>query len=179
MKDSLFHITHDLYIQILKPSDVTHEYVQWMNDYEVVKYTEQKFTAHSFEDVCEFVRQKYESKNDFLFGIYFNKKHIGNVKLGPINFNHKVADISMIIGDKDMWGKGIATKVTKKIISFGFEVIGLEKITLTCNSLNRASLKMFLNRGFSVEAIRKEQIIFEGKRVDQISLGILPSGLIP
>ena len=47
------------------------------------------------------------------FAIKTTDKHIGNIKLGPINWIHRYGDISLLIGDKDYWGKGIATEAIR------------------------------------------------------------------
>ena len=88
-----------------------------MNDFEVHKYTEQKYKKHTLKDIKSYVTQKNKSKNEFLFGIFLkeNNNHIGNIKLGPINFIHKTAEISYFIGEKDLWGKSYTTMVIKKI----------------------------------------------------------------
>ena len=87
-----------------------------MNDYEVTKYTEQRHRSHTSRDVEEFVEEKFNSQSDLLFGIFVDERHIGNIKLGPINFIHKSAEISYFIGEKELWGKGYATKAIKLII---------------------------------------------------------------
>lgn len=92
--------------------NINKKYMSWMNDYDVFKYTMQKNKKHSLNDIREFVKEKNSSKNEFLYGIFFKKKknytkHIGNIKLGPINFEHNSADISYFIGEKNLWGKDI------------------------------------------------------------------------
>ena len=65
-----------------------------MNDYNVVKYTAQSEYKHTYTDILNFVKKKKKSKNEFLYGIYLIDKnksindHIGNIKLGPINFKN-------------------------------------------------------------------------------------------
>ena len=101
--------------------DITKKYQKWMNDFEVHKYTEQKYQKHSIADIKNFVKEKNKSKNEFLFGIFLKKNglntHIGNIKLGPINYIHKNAEISYFIGEKEMWGKGYTTLAIKEIIN--------------------------------------------------------------
>ena len=100
--------------------DISNKYQNWMNDFEVHKYTEQKYIKHSLADIRNFVREKNKSKNEFLYGIFLKKNnlniHIGNIKLGPINFIHKYAEISYFIGEKELWGKGYTTLAIKEII---------------------------------------------------------------
>ena len=100
--------------------DISKKYQKWMNDLEVQKYTEQKYKKHSIADIKNFVRKKNKSKNEFLYGIFLKKNnfniHIGNIKLGPVNYIYKTSDISYFIGEKEMWGKGYTTLAFKKII---------------------------------------------------------------
>ena len=100
--------------------DITIKYLNWMNDPEIHKYTEQRYKKHSLADIRKFVVEKNKSKNEFLFGIFIEKRnenlHIGNIKLGPINFFHKNAEISYFIGEKKLWGKGYGSLAIKKII---------------------------------------------------------------
>ena len=108
-----------IYLRRLHPTkDVGTKYQKWMNNTEVQKYTEQKHKRHSLKDIKNFISKKNKSKNELLFGIFLkkNKSHIGNIKLGPINFIHKHAEISYFIGEKKLWGKGYATKAIKEII---------------------------------------------------------------
>ena len=45
-----------------------------------------------------------------------NNNHIGNIKLGPINFIHKNAVISYFIGEKKLWKRGYTTLAIEEII---------------------------------------------------------------
>ena len=79
---------------------VSDEYINWMNDYEITKLTEQRFLKHTKKSTIKFVNEMKKSKIEYLFGIFYvkkNKTHIGNIKLGPINNYHKFAEISYLI----------------------------------------------------------------------------------
>ena len=104
-KDIILRVNDQIHLKILKVSDVNESYVKWLNDYEVTKYTEQRYFKHDVKRVKKFVDEKYKSENDLLFGIYFENLHIGNIKLGPIIWEHKSANISYIIGNKSFWRK--------------------------------------------------------------------------
>ena len=90
-----------LSLKILSAKDVSEKYVSWLNDYEVVQFTDQKHVEHNMEAVVNFVNSKFNLHVDLLFGIFFDVRHIGNIRLGPIDFNHKVSDISFFIGEKN------------------------------------------------------------------------------
>ena len=108
-----------IYLKKLSPKiHANEEYLEWMNNFKVHKYTEQKYKIHRLEDIKKFIIDKNKSKNEFLYGIFLKKKiHIGNIKLGPINFFHKRAEISLFIGNQTYTGKGFASLAVKKIIN--------------------------------------------------------------
>ena len=106
-------------LKLIKLSNITKSYAKWMNDYEVVKYTEQKFKKHTTADIKKFVKEKINSSTDFLYGIFIfdkRKTHIGNLKIGPINKIHQTAEISYFIGEKRYWKAGIGSQAVKKAI---------------------------------------------------------------
>ncbi|MBR4820433.1 GNAT family N-acetyltransferase, partial [bacterium] len=49
-------------------------------------------------------------------------------KIGSINSYHKYADVGFLIGEKDYWGKGIATEAIKLATDFAFNTLGLQTI---------------------------------------------------
>lgn len=168
-KEKLIIKSDDLIkLRILNKTDVTDKYVDWMNDYEVVKFTEQRFYHHDKSKIKKFVIEKLLSENDFLFGIYSKNEHIGNIKIGPINWRYKNSEISYIIGNKDFWNQGIATKVICSILDFGFNQLKLYRITAGYYENNLSSAKVLKKCGFKIEGYNYNEIIFEGKRYNLV-----------
>lgn len=166
---------NNLFLKVLKTDEVSEDYVNWLSNYEVVKFTDQKYVEQTRERVELFVEEQFFSINSILYGIFWKQKHIGNIKLGPIDFNNKVGEISYFIGNLDLWGFGIATKSIKAIVSIAFNEVDLEKVTAGCYSINIASKKVLENNGFELEGTRKKHSIFEGKRVDSLVYGLIRS----
>ena len=160
--------------QVLNLNDVSESYVAWLNDYEVTKFSEQKYFRHTLETTKAFVGQKFDSERDLLFGIYFDGTHIGNIKLGPIKFEHMSAEVSYFIGDKKFWGKGIASKCVDTIVQLGVTELGLKKINAGYYENNIGSEKVLQKCGFVVEGIKVSDVIFEEKRINTVLVGYLP-----
>ena len=53
---------------------VSKDYINWMNNYKVIRYTEQRFVKNTKKKIIEFVKEKKKSKNEYLFGIFHSKK---------------------------------------------------------------------------------------------------------
>ena len=162
-----------IYLRRLNPAkDVGTKYQKWMNDMEVQKYTEQKNKKHSLKDIKNFIIKKNKSKNELLFGIFLkkDKSHIGNIKLGPINFTHKFAEISYFIGEKKLWGKGYTTKAIKEIIKIARKK-KLRKLKAGFYEKNFGSKKVLEKNGFIKEGVLKSEIIYKNKRYNSYIFG--------
>ncbi|MGI0056051.1 MAG: GNAT family N-acetyltransferase [Nitrosarchaeum sp.] len=160
-------------LRSVKISDVTNNYVEWLKDEEVIQFLELRFTKHTKDTVKEFVRNIQNDSNFLFLAIIRNdsKKHIGNIKLGPIDWIHQHGDIGILIGDKDSLRKGYASDAIKTLTDFVFDELNLHKITAGIYEENIGSLKAFLKSGFEIEGLRKEQFRFNGKYVGQIIVG--------
>jgi ribosomal-protein-alanine N-acetyltransferase len=153
-------------------SDVSLSYKTWMNDDCVFKYTEQRFFLHSYESLFKFVAQKFYSNHDYLFGIFYDDVHIGNIKLGPIDYNHMTAEISYFIGNIAYRELGIATKAISRVISFAKTELNIRKINAVYYRANKASAKVLQKLGFIIEGIQKDQRILNGEAIDLVYVGL-------
>ena len=164
-KKILLKINELCFLRIITIHDVSNDYINWMNDNDVVKFTQQKNILHSKKRVSEFVNEKLKSKSDFLFGIFYKQKHIGNTKLGPILWSKDSAEISFIIGKKELWGNGIGFDTVNRVIKFAFNELNLNEINATFYKSNIASGKIFKKCGFSVVDQKNDLIIVNYKKV--------------
>jgi len=99
-----------------------------------------------------------------------NQRHIGNLKIGPIDRNHGTADLGILIGEKDCWGRGLATEAIALATEYAFSELRLRKITAGSYSNNPGSVKAFVKAGWEVEGSMRMQYIASGKLVDKILL---------
>ena len=174
-KHNLFIDGERIYLRELRFSDVNRNYCNWMKDLEVTQYLESRFERWTIKKLRDYVR-KIKNSPDYLFLAIiskYNNKHVGNIKIGPINRIHKFSDIGIIIGEKRFWGKGFATEAIKLVVEFCFAKLKLHKVTAGVYSNNIGSIKAFKKAGFSIEGIRKKQYLYKGNYIDGIILGII------
>lgn len=165
-----------LELKKLNFGDVSSEYLKWMNDKEVVKFTEQRFSKHSLVDIKNFVKEKNKSKSEFLFGIFIKQSsaliHVGNIKLGPINKFHRSAEVSYLIGNRKFWRMGIGTNAVKKIILIAKKKFKLKKLIAGCYENNHGSIKVLKKNAFKKEAELKSHIKFKSRRINKFIFGL-------
>ena len=157
----------------LTEDDVIEEYVTWLNDDTINKYLECRHYDHTEESTKIYIQKASKDSKEILMGIYYkaNNKHIGNVKLGPIDLIHKHATLGLLIGDKEFWGQGIGTDSIKLATRYAIEQLDLVTITAGCYETNVGSQKAFIKAGYSISGKIKsywESDRDNNKRVSQI-----------
>jgi ribosomal-protein-alanine N-acetyltransferase len=163
-----------IYLRPITESDVGPRYVAWLNDKEVNQFLETRFSEQTLESILTFVQSKIGSSDEFLFAICLKDSdlHIGNIKLGPVNPNHKHSDVSLFLGDKSQWGKGFAREAISLITNWAFQELKLEKLKAGCYEPNEGSAKAFEKNGYRREGFLADYVEFDGRRMGVTLLGI-------
>lgn len=166
----------EISLKSFKISDVKKtNYLNWLKDKDVVKYLYRKelLTSISEKKIREYVLNLIKSKNDFFYLIFLNNISIGTIKIGHIDWYAKTADIGIMIGDKNFWNKGIATKSISIISNIAKKKFKLRKLVAGTPGNNHGMIKAFEKNNFRIEGIRKKQLLINRKYIDHILLGKL------
>lgn len=163
---------------ILRPlttKDATSQYASWLNDPIVNKFLETR--RATTRDLKDYIQEKNLNSNAILLGIFLKKNslHIGNVKLEPIDFEKKIAQFGLLIGEKDYWGKGIGTEVTKMVINWAFKKLGLKKIELGVIANNTAAINVYKKAGFKILRTKKKAVNHNGILFDEVIMTVYHS----
>ena len=150
MKLEIPLVTQDLTLRSLNTSHAGGPYLTWMNDPEVMAFTESRFTAHDAASLVSFIGAMNDSPTNLLLGLFSrdDDTHIGNIKLGPVETGHQRAWIGIVIGDRSRWGRGLATQAIDAVAHHGLQNLGLRRVLAGIYADNQASLRAFLKAGF-------------------------------
>ena len=165
-------------ISYLVPFDEDHlnnkDYLSWLRDYDVIKTINRLDYVRpiSFAEVKGYCESVMQSKDDIFLAIYEKKENsfIGTMKL-KINWVTRAADVGILIGNKELWGKGIGTDSVKTAGRYLFDTLGMRKLTSGLMDINPGMLKVFERAGFKQEGVFRKQDFFEGGYVDHIYFG--------
>lgn len=147
---------------------------KWSNDQEI-QYWLGGWHPPSSEIVMEewFKRITKDNKN-----IRFAIDHkelglIGTANLVEINWKDKNAFHGMLLGDKDIRGKGIGVDVVNSIMKFAFEELGLQRLDGSIIEYNEASLKLYIEKcGWKKEGVQRDWYFRKNKFWDKLIVGI-------
>jgi [ribosomal protein S5]-alanine N-acetyltransferase len=150
----------------LRPEHVGAEYVKWLNDPEAVRYTEVSGN-HIVDTTKDYVLESNLSQRSAMWRICVDDdSHIGNIRLSNINLRHGRAEVALLVGRKEYWGKGIGTKAISLVSSYAFTKMGLDKLSAGMIVGNVGSFRAFLKAGYEHEATLKKHVISENARED-------------
>lgn len=158
---------------LLTPDAVTSQYVAWLNDPLVNRYLESRFATHDAESTRRFVANALADERVLFLGIRGVElgRHVGNIKLGPIDPHHRVAEVGIMLGDRDCWGRGIASAAIERAVDIARAELQLRKLSAGCYASNAGSARAFEKAGFTVEGRRAAHFLLEGSPEDAIILG--------
>ncbi len=159
-----------IFLKGLSSKDVTQAYVKWMQDEEVTQFLESRWDMHTAGSLKKYIKHINGSPHDFLFGIFLKetKEHIGNIKIGEINEKHKYGDLGLMIGNKNMWGKGYATEAIIFATNYAIEKLSLNKLKAGIYANNVGSHRAFIKAGYREVGRWEKHRYYKGNYIDEI-----------
>ena len=170
----------NVFLRNILLADCTEKYVNWLNNSEINEYLESRLIVQTVESVRAFVSNIIDSNDTYLFAILCkeNNEHIGNVKIGPIHSIYKHAFTGYLIGEKEYWGKGIASEAVYLSTKFCFDILNLHKVNAGVIAPNVGSIKVLEKLGFKKEGCIRDDVLLENKYFDVYKFGVLESDLV-
>lgn len=155
---------------LLEPDLVTDAYVGWLNDPEVNRFLESRFEVHDLAGVRQFVAGQLADARALFLGIRSLAlgRHVGNIKIGPIDRRHGLGEVGIMIGDRDAWGRGVGSEAIRVIADIARHELGLRKLTAGCYASNTGSTRAFVKAGFIIEGTRPAHFLLDDRPEDLI-----------
>ncbi|MBN2121152.1 MAG: GNAT family N-acetyltransferase [Candidatus Omnitrophica bacterium] len=166
-----------VFLRKLSMDDATGNYLLWLNDPDVLRYRGPKAYPSNFDDLRDFIKNAQTSKDLFLaICLKSSGKHIGGISLTSVNFIHRTAELSIMIGEKSEWGKGYARDSIEALTRHAFTNMNLNKLWAESPSpaFNAAVRKL----GWVHEGTKRKSFLLDGEYVDVECYGLLKSDFI-
>jgi ribosomal-protein-alanine N-acetyltransferase len=160
-----------------KEEFIKDKYLSWLNNSELMKFSEQRHTMHTKETCLNYLNSFIG--NDHLYLAIFDREtneHLGNVN-AYIDIVNQTADMGILIGlggDK----KGIGLEAWCALMDYLFLEKNIRKITAGTMEKNIPMLKIMERSHMAIEGRRRKQLLFQGEEVDVVLAGILKTEYI-
>ena len=164
-----------IYLEGLSQKHVCERYAQWLNDKEVCKENRHGRIYNTIEMTRDYVASVDKSENIAAFAIVTKNesKHIGNISIINISWENNSGEISILIGEKDFWGKGIATKAYRLVIDYGFKILNLHRLCSGMTIRNKAMIKVAEKVGMLKEGVLKDAFYKNGEYTNIVLYAII------
>jgi RimJ/RimL family protein N-acetyltransferase len=82
-------------------------------------------------------------------------------------------DMTIIIGERDAWGKGYGKEVGRLLLSYAFEHLGFHRVSIGVVGSNKNALRFWKSLGFKKEGVERDAHFYDNEYVDGIMMSIL------
>lgn len=143
---------------------------EYASNSEVTKYLtwSEHPDMHYTHKYLSYIQSKYKSGEFRDWALEYDNKMIGTCGFTSIDSTNMCGEIGYVISHayKNL---GLATEALKRVLKFGFEVLGLNRIEGRFISENSASRRVMEKSGMIFEGIKRESLFVKGRFV---SMGI-------
>lgn len=149
---------------ILSPlgkNDAGESYLAWLNDPTVLRYRTPKVYPMTMAQLESWI-DELPSRGDLVLAIRTRDRriHVGNISLNTILRVHRSAELSIMIGAKDVWGRGYGTEAISLLTAHAFSAMGLHRVwSESPNPAFNATMKKL---GWTHEGTKVEAFMVDG-----------------
>jgi RimJ/RimL family protein N-acetyltransferase len=147
---------------------------RWMNDPEIHQYLRQ-FRPLTAAEERQWLEKLHERTEDHVFGVVLREgaRLIGTCGLHRVALPHRSAELGILIGDRDVQGRGHGAEAIRLLLDYGFGTLGLHRVGLQVYANNDRGIRCYEKVGFRREGVRRESRWWAGRWWDSIEYAML------
>jgi len=158
--------------RVFSADGVHARYVEWLNDPEVNRYSRRRFVVTTEADARAFLDGL--SPDECVLAIHTaDHVHIGNIQYHIVDRQAAVAELRLLIGEREAWGRGYGTEALYLVSRDLFERLALNRVE--ANTCNPAFARAVEKLGWRLEGRLRERCLCDGRRLDYLWFGQLRS----
>jgi diamine N-acetyltransferase len=109
----------------------------------------------------------------FVIVLKRNNRVIGEAGLLRMFRPWRNTDMTIIIGEKDAWGKGYGTEAGHLLLDYAFNRLGFHRISIGVVGFNKRALRFWESLGFKKEGVERDEYFYDNVYSDGIMMSIL------
>jgi RimJ/RimL family protein N-acetyltransferase len=118
-------------------------------------------------------RRQKENPEDASFAIEVNGKLIGMCSLFRVDLTARTAELGIVIGERDYWGKGYGQDAVRTLVDYGFRHRNYQRVWLTVTATNDRAINAYKRCGFVEEGRLRQHVWSDGTHRDLVCMGVL------
>ncbi len=148
--------------------DVSERYGQWFGDPEVCRDNRHGHKSLSVHELKRYVKDSLKDRGRIVFAIYHkgSMEHIGNISLNSIDRKKRSAEISILIGEKKYWGRGVGLEACRLVSGYALQVLRLDRVWMGMALRNHAMIRIAQKMGMKMDRVVKGGFVKDGATLD-------------
>jgi RimJ/RimL family protein N-acetyltransferase len=107
------------------------------------------------------------------YAIEADGRYIGHVNIKIKDEANQRASLGIGIDNPSYWGRGYGTEVTRLMLCFAFQELGLHRVSLRVAAYNMRAIRCYEKCGFRREGVERDSFFVDGKWHDDVLMAIL------
>lgn len=161
-----------IYLRKVEETDFSRS-MEWLNDQETTRWMQNGIFPKTEKNMKAYYNSMQEPNLYLAIILKGQNRHIGNISLKNNKQSGYHSEVTIIIGDKSMWGKGYATEAIKMLSDHCFRRMDIHKLKAGAVVDNEACIKAFQKAGFTKEGTERQAVYSDGKYRDIHILTVL------
>ena len=98
---------------------------------------------------------------------------IGNIAFFNIDWRVRMAEVGILIGEKEFWNQGYGTETMRLFLKHGFETLNLNRIFLVVYENNPRAIRAYEKAGFVLEGRQRQALYMDGEYIDMLMMSVI------
>ncbi len=146
--------------------------VKWFSDPQVTQFLGRN-TPVTLAEEERWFRDYLRRGDEQIFAIEVDGRHVGNLGLHKVDRVHRKADLGIVIGEPTYWSRGYGTDALQAALAYGFDLLGLNKVSLDVLEDNVRAQRSYDKCGFVREGLHREDVFKDGRFLNVVRMSIL------
>ncbi len=85
----------------------------------------------------------------------------------------RTTDMSIVIGERDAWGKGYGTEVGRLLLDYAFNYLGFHRVAIGTVGFHEDAIRFWEKLGFKREGVQRDGYLLDGEFHDFVMMSAL------
>ncbi|HEX9099190.1 MAG TPA: GNAT family protein [Candidatus Dormibacteraeota bacterium] len=148
--------------------------MSWFEDMEVTRFLARRHPLNLAAQ-NEWLDKAARDPDSVLWVIEHEGRAVGTTGIHEINWKYGRGTTGTLIGDKKVWGKGLARELMQLRARYAFTELPLRKLEAAYFDGNEASGRAQAAAGYKIVGRRREYVFADGRWLDEILTEVLRS----
>lgn len=168
----------EITLRPLELSDLEH-IMGWVNDPDIVSNFGWFGKPVSREEEQQYLGRLLASPTDKMYSAFVDGAYLGQCGLHEIDWRNQNGRLSIIVGNKERWGKGYAPQIIDALLDKAFNGLHLHKVWAMFLEQNKKNYHLFVEKcGFQIEGTLRQEYHRHGAYHDMVRIAMLEDGYV-